>query len=618
MNQTLRSWLGIEGHPKSLAVTDFVGGDAVRALGKARRAGAPPARSEVVLKARDGIETAAVIVTAWPARERPASSRSVVFGLTASGAPAGVAQALAAPTAGELGSMLDAMFANAPFGVARLDGPDPLHAVIADANPALLDLTSGAAAPGRSFADIFKLDDAARDALEQVPTGAITPLELELAERESAARASEEKVAALADRRIVHVYIAPDRGGRKSAYVIDVSMQKRYERQFVAAQKMSAVGDLAGGVAHDINNFLTAIRLNADALLESHPVGDPSYKPLQAINASVARGAGLVRMLLAFARGQTMQTEICDLSASLSDFAILLRHFLEERVKLKVVHGRDLPYLKVDIGQLEAALLNLATNARDAMKGKGGGTLTIETFVDTHEALVARGVEDAAEGDYAVIKVSDTGCGMAPETLERIFEPFFTTKKVGEGTGLGLAMVHGIVKQSGGHIVADSVLGEGTTFRIYLPAYTPTRAERAAMLEAKEQAETKKPKDLAGGGRILFVEDDAQVRALTAQVLRRRGYEVVEANDGEQALAILRERPGAFDLLVSDVMMPEIDGPTLLRQGREYLGEAKVIFISGFAKEQFSDLLSSEREVSFLPKPFTAKMLAERVKESLG
>jgi two-component system cell cycle sensor histidine kinase/response regulator CckA len=618
MNQTLRSWLGLEGREKDLTVADFVMGDAVRALGKARRPGAPPVRSEVVLKGKGGVETSAVIMSTWPGGEKPATSRSVVFGLTASGAPAGVAKALAAPVAGELGSMLDAMFANAPFGVARLEGPDPAHAIIADANPVLLDLTHGAAAPGREFAELFKLDDAAREALEHAPMGAITPIELELNEREGARAASDQKVATLADRRVVHVYVAPDRDGRKSAYIIDVSMQKRYERQFVAAQKMSAVGDLAGGVAHDINNFLTAIRLNADALLESHPVGDPSYKPLQAINASVARGAGLVRMLLAFARGQTMQTEVCDLSASLSEFAVLLRHFLEERVKLEVIHGRDLPYIKVDVGQLEAALLNLATNARDAMKGKSGGTLTIETFKDNHEAIVARGVEDAAEGEYAVIKVTDTGCGMTAETMERIFQPFFTTKKVGEGTGLGLAMVHGIVKQSGGHIVVDSVVGEGTTFRIYLPAYKPTAAERAAMTEAPERVESKKPKDLAGGGRILFVEDDVDVRALTAKLLRKRGYEVVEASDGEQALDILQRRAGEFDLLVTDVMMPEMDGPTLMRRAREYLGEAKVIFISGFAKEQFSELLSSERAVSFLPKPFTAKMLAERVKESLG
>jgi two-component system cell cycle sensor histidine kinase/response regulator CckA len=618
MNATLKGWLGIEGGITNLSVKDFIVGDAIRALGKARRPGAPPARSEVVLKARDGIETTAVIVSTWPMGEARPSCRSVVFGLTGSGTPAGVAQALAAPTAGELGSMLDAMFAAAPFGVARLEGPDLLHAVIADANPALLDLTHGAAAPGKAFADLFTLDDNARAALEGAQADSSAPVELELKERRGERRASEQKVANQDDRRIVHVYVAPDRGGRKAAYIIDVSTQKRFERRFVQAQKMRAVGDLAGGVAHDINNFLTAIRLNADSLLESHPVGDPSYRPLQAINASVARGAGLVRMLLAFARGQTMQAEVCDLSASLSDFATLLRHFLEERVKLEVVHGRELPFVKVDIGQLEAALLNLATNARDAMKSKGSGVLTLKTGVATHETLVAGGVEEAPEGEYAVIEVADTGTGMSPETLAKIFQPFFTTKKVGEGTGLGLAMVQGIVQQSGGHVLVDSELGKGTRFRLFLPAYAPSAKERAAMHAAEVQAADKRPKDLAGGGRILFVEDEAEVRALTANILRRRGYEVIEASDGEQALAILMERPGDFDLLVTDVMMPEMDGPTLLRRGREYLGEAKVIFISGFAKEQFSELLSSEREVSFLPKPFTTKQLAERVKEALG
>jgi two-component system cell cycle sensor histidine kinase/response regulator CckA len=619
MNATLKSWLGIEGGITNLSVKDFIVGDAIRALGKARRPGAPPSRSEVVMKARDGIETTAVIVSTWPMGEARPSCRSVVFGLTGAGTPAGVAQALAAPRAGELGSMLDAMFAAAPFGVARLEGPDLLHAVIADANPALLDLTFGAAAPGKAFADLFKLDDSARTALEDAPADSSAPLELELMERRGERRASEQKVANQDERRIVHVYVAPDRGGKKSAYLIDVSTQKRFERRFVEAQKMRAVGDLAGGVAHDINNFLTAIRLNADSLLEAHPVGDPSYRPLQAINASVARGAGLVRMLLAFARGQTMQAEVCDLSASLSDFATLLRHFLEERVKLEVVHGRDMPFVKVDMGQLEAALLNLATNARDAMKAQGGGVLSLRTTTDTHEALVAGGIEEAHEGDYAVIEVADTGCGMSPETLAKIFRPFFTTKKVGEGTGLGLAMVHGIVKQSGGHILVDSEAGKGTRFRIFLPAYTPTPKERAAMHAEQDRALVdKRPRDLAGGGRILFVEDEAEVRMLTANILRRRGYEVIEANDGEQALGILQERPGDFDLLVSDVMMPEMDGPTLLRRGREYLGDAKVIFVSGFAKEQFSELLSNEREVSFLAKPYTTKQLAERVKEALG
>jgi two-component system cell cycle sensor histidine kinase/response regulator CckA len=618
MNATLKSWLGIEGGITQLSVKDFIVGDAIRALGKARRPGAPPARSEVVLKARDGIETTAVIVSTWPMGEARPSCRSVVFGLTGAGTPAGVAQALAAPTAGELGSMLDAMFAAAPFGVARLEGPDLLHAVIADANPALLDLTYGAAAPGKAFADLFTLDESARTALEGAQADSSAPVELELKERRGERRASEQKIANQDDRRTVHVYVAPDRGGRKAAYVIDVSTQKRFERRFVQAQKMRAVGDLAGGVAHDINNFLTAIRLNADLLLEAHPVGDPSFRPLQAINASVARGAGLVRMLLAFARGQTMQAEVCDLSSSLSDFATLLRHFLEERVKLEVTHARELPYVKVDMGQLEAALLNLATNARDAMKSKGAGVLSLRTSVDTHEALVAGGIEEAAEGRYAVIEVADTGCGMAPETLAKIFQPFFTTKKVGEGTGLGLAMVHGIVKQSGGHILVDSDLGKGTRFRIFLPAYAPTPRERAAMETAQEIAADRRPRDLAGGGRILFVEDEAEVRALTANILRKRGYEVVEAGDGEQALALLEAEPGAFDLLVTDVMMPEMDGPTLLRRGREYLGDAKVIFISGFAKEQFSELLSNEREVSFLPKPFTTKQLAERVKEALG
>jgi len=617
MNRTLQEWLGRTELGKDLSVKDFITGDAVRVLGKARRAGAPPARAEVVLKAREGIETSAVVVTSWPQTEGKPSSRSVVFGLSATGAPPGVAQALAAPTTGELGSLLDAMFANAPFGVARLEGPDPLHAIIEDANPALLDLTHGGATPGRQFADLFELTPEAESALETAVTSAADPIELELKER-GGEQASGQMIAKIEDKRVVHVYFAPASSGRKAAYIIDVSTQKKFERQFLQAQKMRAIGDLAGGVSHDINNFLTTIRLSADNLLEAHPVGDPSYKSLQTINSMVARGAGLVRMLLAFARGQTMQAELCDLSASLADFGTLLRHFLEETVKLEVTHGRDLPYVKVDIGQLEAAILNLATNARDAMRSQGGGTLLLRSYVDTHETLVARGVEDAADGSYAVIEVKDTGSGMSPATMEKIFQPFFTTKGVGEGTGLGLAMVFGIVKQSGGHILVDSTVGEGTTFRIFLPAYEPTQKELADFVEEVRVSKDTKPRDYSGGGRILFVEDEVEVRTLAAKILRRRGYEVEEASDGEEALEILAENPGKFDLLITDVMMPEMDGPTLLRRGREHLGDARVVFISGYAKEQFSDLLSSEREVSFLSKPFTTKQLSERVKEVLG
>ncbi|MGD2134459.1 MAG: ATP-binding protein [Maricaulaceae bacterium] len=618
MNETLKSWLGVEGPVRKLTISDFISGDAERAIGRSRIPGAPASRAEVVLKARDGIETAAVVVTSWPAGEGSASSRSVVFGLTASGAPAGVAQALAAPSAGELGGMLDAMFANAPFGVARLEGGDLLSAIIEDANPALLDLTGGAAAPGKAFADLFAMNDSARQALKNAGSGAAEPVELVLKQREGDAQASDQRVANVDEERVVHVYFAPERSGRKAAYVIDISAQKSFEQRFYKERRMRAIGDLAGGIAHDINNFLNIIRLSTDELLDMHPVGDPSYMPLQKINATVARGASLVRMLLAFARGQTMQTELCDLSKTMSEFSILLRHFIEESYKIETVYARELPYIKVDIGQLEAAILNLATNARDAMKDKGKGTLTLRTSVGTHEALIARGLEGVEEGQYAVIEVSDTGCGMSKATLEKIFQPFFTTKPVGKGTGLGLAMVDGIVRQSGGRVIADSVEGEGTTFSIYLPAYEPASEELEALREAERLAAQPKAKDHSGGGRILYVEDEAGLRDLTARRIRKLGYEVDLAEDGEEALEVLEENPGRYDLLITDVKMPEMDGPTLVRRAREYLGDAKVLFCSGFSKESFNDLLSNEREVSFMSKPFGSKEIAERIKSMIG
>jgi two-component system cell cycle sensor histidine kinase/response regulator CckA len=377
---------------------------------------------------------------------------------------------------------------------------------------------------------------------------------------------------------------------------------------------------LAGGVAHDFNNLLTAIQLRLDELLHRHPVGDPSYEGLNEIRQTSLRAADLVRKLLAFSRKQTVQRETLELGELISEFEVLLRRLLREDVKLVTDYGRDLPLVRADKSQLETAVMNLAVNARDALRSHGaadGLAPTVRIRTARLTALEARqlGYPSPAAAGCALIEVADNGPGIPPEVMAKIFEPFFTTKPVGEGTGLGLATVYGIVKQADGWIHVDSEPGKGAAFRIFLPIYVPAanaEAPRPGPLKFKAA-----PRDLSGAGRILFVEDEDAVRGVAARLLRARGYEVIEAGDGEEALDLAREWAGKIDLLISDVVMPEMDGPTLLKKARAYLGDARVLFISGYAEAEFSDLLEGEEGVTFLPKPLDIKVLAERVKQQL-
>ena len=587
-NAVLKDWIGVSGEADELKLTDFLSGEDTRQVLQ-RRKGAT--RTEAVIRSRGGVESPAVIVTVWPEDGGP--SRSVVYGESWTGVPTAPAPSEAVSEAGESQSF-DDMFASAPFGVVRLDRDDPAAAVIEDANPAIVQMTGGQAQPGETFGKLFGAG--VFDTLAAERNG--EPVEARLTETE----------------RDAHVYFAQDGLGRWVAYIVDVSGWKDLERQLVQSQKMQAIGQLAGGVAHDFNNLLTAIRGNCDLLLERHPVGDPAYPELQNINQTVSRAAGLVRKLLAFSRKQTFRAELLDMTDLLSDLSVLLRQVLEETVKTDIVHGRDLPKVRADKGQIETALMNLATNARDAMRDQGGGTLTIRTQA-AEQADIPDRETGTKPGDYLLIEVSDTGSGMDAETREKIFEPFFTTKEPGKGTGLGLATVYGIVKQSGGYLFVDSREGEGTTFRIFLPAAEAEVEEVQAMEE--QVARTRAPKapaDLAGRGRILLVEDENAVRQIAAKTLTKRGYEVIEAEDGEEALELAEQYSGQIDLMVSDVVMPGLDGPGLLEAAREHLGDARVIFISGYAEEEFSDVLSREQDVRFLPKPFTLPQLAEMVK----
>jgi len=492
--------------------------------------------------------------------------------------------------------VLDAFAAASPFGAALLEGEDPFEATIVEANPAL-KAVAGGGEKGQAFGELIEAASRA-DAAQKLAAGGGSPLEVRLAHDAA---------------RIAHLYLSKS-DGRWVAYLVDVSEQKQIELQLAQSQKMQAIGQLAGGVAHDFNNLLTAIFMQLDVLATRHPVGDPSYEGLNEIKQTSTRAADLVRKLLAFSRKQTVQREILDLGELISEFEVLLRRVLYEDVKLTTDYGRNLPQVRADRGQLETAVMNLAVNARDAVRAHGGGSVKIRTARVTQEQAQSMGYA-AAQGDQALIEVSDDGPGIAPDVMDKIFDPFFTTKPVGEGTGLGLATVYGIVKQSDGWISVDSRLGEGTAFRIFLPVHIPS----ATAVEAPVVAAPKRPvaRDLSGAGRILFVEDEDAVRGVAAKLLRARGYEVIEAASGEEALELAETHAGTIDLMISDVVMPGMQGPDLLKQARGYLGSAPVMFISGYAESEFSDLLEGETNVSFLPKPIDIKTLAERVKLEL-
>ncbi|EKE75034.1 ATP-binding protein [Oceanibaculum indicum] len=394
-------------------------------------------------------------------------------------------------------------------------------------------------------------------------------------------------------------------------HLIDVSQRKKLEAQFVQSQKMQAVGQLAGGVAHDFNNLLTAMIGFCDLLLLRHSPGDQSFADIMQIKQNANRAANLVRQLLAFSRQQTLRPRVLDVSEVLSELSHLLRRLMGENIRLDMRHGRNLDLVKADQGQIEQVILNLAVNARDAMPE--GGALSIAT--ETIEIIRAQqiGSEEILPGRYVKIEVADTGTGIPPEVVPRIFEPFFTTKAVGSGTGLGLSTVYGIVKQTGGHVLVNSEVGEGTSFSILLPAYAADAAQGA---EPGEEAEARN-RDLTGAGTIMLVEDEDPVRLFSARALRNKGYKVIEARSGEAAMEILAAEEEPIDLLITDVVMPGIDGPTLIRLVRERRPHIKVLCISGYSEDALRQRIAEETGIAFLSKPFSLKQLAGRVKELL-
>ena len=333
------------------------------------------------------------------------------------------------------------------------------------------------------------------------------------------------------------------------------------------------------------------------------------------IKQNANRAANLVRQLLAFSRQQTLQPRIIDITDVLVELSHLLRRLIGENIELKVVHGRDLGLAKVDQGQLEQVIINLAVNARDAMQS--GGTLTIRTANVNQASAIRRGHEVMPAGNYVLIDVADTGVGIPKEHLARIFEPFFSTKEVGSGTGLGLSTVYGIVKQTGGFIFVDSAPERGATFQIYLPRHQLADAA-AISTRPGDTAEMLAPKDLTGVGTVMLVEDEDPVRIFGARALRNKGYKVLEAKSGEAALELIQTADGAIDLLITDVVMPHMDGPALIREVREIHPDMKVIFISGYTEDAFRQRLDSNSDIHFLPKPFSLKQLATKVKEVIS
>lgn len=411
-------------------------------------------------------------------------------------------------------------------------------------------------------------------------------------------------------------------------YALEITEQKALENQMAQTQKMNAVGTLAGGIAHDFNNVLTAILLSADHLLLSARPADATFADLMEIKRNANRAAVLVRQLLAFSRKQTMRPTVLNLTDVIGDLRMLVDRMTGTNVKVEVDYGRDLWPVKTDLGQFEQVLLNLAVNARDAMPA--GGIITLRTRNLPASEVAALGRRELPEEDFVMVEVSDQGTGIPPEIMDKIFEPFFTTKDVGKGTGLGLSMVYGIVKQSGGYIYPESEIGSGTTFRILLPRHVDipeTQDDDASAAQSAAPARSEpvavpmpraEPADLTGDSAVvLLVEDEEAVRRGGKRMLETRGYTVHEAGSGIEALEIMDELDGAVDIVVSDVVMPEMDGPTLLRELRKTYPDLKFIFVSGYAEDAFARNLPADAKFGFLPKPFSLKQLAVAVREML-
>ncbi|MBQ7304328.1 MAG: response regulator [Alphaproteobacteria bacterium] len=425
-------------------------------------------------------------------------------------------------------------------------------------------------------------------------------------------------------------------------YISDTTEEKNLELKFAQAQKMQAMGQLAGGVAHDFNNLLTAMIGFCDLLLQRHGIGDPSFADLNQIRNNAHRAANLVKQLLAFSRKQPLKPKLIDVTENFIELNYLLKRTLGEQISLEFNHGTDLGFIRVDPVQFSQVIVNLVVNAKDAMNGRG--KLKISTHTEKLNAPYQFGADTIAEGEFVVINVSDTGCGIENENLNRIFEPFFSTKEnvVGSGTGLGLATVYGIIRQTEGFIKVDSTVGVGTTFSIYLPRFEKADddieqvkekpLEQTPMLTSGVDTKSQKvilgmnvlkidraykpisnPQDI----NILFVEDEDSVRAFGVRALKKKGYNVVACNCAESAIEFL-DKGGKIDLLITDMVMPGLSGAELAKIVKNKISAVKIILASGYSEEIARKELSGDENFEFIAKPYSLGDLTQKVSDILN
>ena len=409
-------------------------------------------------------------------------------------------------------------------------------------------------------------------------------------------------------------------------HLIDITEHKNLEMNFAHSQKMQALGQLAGGVAHDFNNLLTAMLGFSDLLLIRHPAGDPSFSDIMQIKQNVNRATSLVRQLLAFSKKQVLNIQLTDANEILAELSNLITRLIGENIKLNITYDRDLKAVKVDQGQLEQVIINLAVNARDAMSD--GGDLTIESKNITiddgnkfYQKLVTPFIKENIEnGEYVLISVADTGCGIPKKIINQIFEPFFSTKDIGAGTGLRLSTVYGIIKQTDGFLFIETKENVGTKFYILLKAYEYEDQDLVTVQDNKDNYNISSQfVDLSGNATILIVEDEAPVRAVSVYALKSKGYTVLEAENGSEAIKIIKEQDGKIiDLIISDIIMPGVTGPDIIMEAHKLCPEIKVIFISGYTEHALvGELLLNNPKIHFLAKPFSLKQLSIKVKETL-
>lgn len=405
-------------------------------------------------------------------------------------------------------------------------------------------------------------------------------------------------------------------------HLIDITEHKNLEITFAHSQKMQALGQLAGGIAHDFNNLLTAMLGFSDLLLLRHPAGDPSFSDIMQIKQNVNRATSLVRQLLAFSKKQVLNIQLTDANEILAELSQLLMRLIGENIKLQISYDRNLKAIKVDQGQLEQVIINLAVNARDSMSNGGdliisSSNVTVDDSNKFYQKLTTPFVKENIEnGEYILITVSDTGCGIPKKLINQIFEPFFSTKEIGAGTGLGLSTVYGIIKQSGGYLFLETKENIGTKFYILLKAYEhDMQQENSNNLLLREDSQFV---DLSGSETILVVEDEKSVIAVSSYALKNKGYTVLEADNGYSALDIIKQYEGKIDLIISDIVMPGIDGPEMIKQVHKLYPNIRVIFISGYTEHALIENIVNNKKVHFLSKPFSLKQLALKAKEVLS